>query len=503
MSEGDGIRRVEVASGPAERLEADALAVCVAGDGEVRGAARAADGWLGGALARTLRQGAFRGKQDEVAFLPVGDPSRPHVMAVGLGQDGADGAVDGERVRRAAGLAVREARKRRLASLAFSLPEDGPGTPSASVGAAAEGLVLGDWSFDELRGEEAREERGEPPARAVVHAGELPAGAAEAADRGRRVAEAQNFARGLVARPGNVATPSFLAARAEAMGREMGLGVQVWGPEKLRAEGFGALLAVAGGSREEPRFLILRHEGADGDPLVLVGKGVTFDSGGISLKPSKGMEDMKYDMAGGAAVLGALRAAADLGLERRVVGLVPATENLPSGGALKPGDVIRGVSGTSIEVVNTDAEGRLILSDALAYASRLEPRAVVDLATLTGACVVALGQHAIGLMSPDDDLAEALEAAGTRSGERTWRLPLWDEYDGQLDSEIADVKNSGGRPAGAVTAGMFLKRFVDGHPWAHLDIAGTAWAEEDRPYQPEGATGVGVRLLVEWLRSVA
>lgn len=500
MSGAGHARAVGVASGPPDRLEADVLAVCVAADGELVGAAREADAWLGGALDRVLRQGAFRGKDDEVAFLPVGDPSRPHVLAVGLGEDG---APDAERVRRAAGRAVREARRRRHAFLAFSLPEPGPADGASAVQAAAEGLVLGDWSFDELRGEEAREERGEPPARAVVHAVELPDGAGEAADRGRRLAAAQNFARGLVARPGNVATPSFLAAQAEAMGEELGLGVQVWGPDKLRREGFGALLAVAAGSDQEPRFLILRHEGADEDPVVLVGKGVTFDSGGISLKPSKGMEDMKYDMAGGAAVLGALRAAADLGLERRVVGLVPTTENLPSGGALKPGDVIRGVSGTSIEVVNTDAEGRLILSDALAYAARLRPRAVVDLATLTGACVVALGHHAVGLMSPDDDLAEALDAAGSRSGERTWRLPLWEEYAKQLESEIADVKNSGGRPAGAVTAGMFLKRFVGAHPWAHLDIAGTAWAEEDRPYQPEGATGVGVRLLVEWLRSVA
>ncbi len=497
MSRGEERRTIEVASGPPGVLDVEALAVCVAADGELRGAAREADGWLDGALARALRQGAFRGKDDEVAFLPVGDETRPHVVAVGLGEDGDPGA---EEVRRAAGRAVREARRRRLGSLALSLPETPSPGSADRVQAAAEGLVLGDWSFDELRGEEARRERPGPPPRAVVHAVDPPPDAGTAADRGRRIAEAQNFARGLVARPANVATPSFLAARAEELAEAFGLEVQSWGPEKLRQEGFGALLAVARGSREEPRFLILRHEGADGAPHVLVGKGVTFDSGGISLKPAKGMEDMKYDMAGAAAVLGALRAAADLGLERRVVGLVPATENLPSGSALKPGDVIRGVSGTSIEVVNTDAEGRLILSDALAWASRLRPRAVVDLATLTGSCVVALGHHAMGLMSPDDDLARALEEAGERAGERAWRLPLWDPYGEQLESEIADVKNSGGRPAGAITAGMFLKTFVDGPPWAHLDIAGTAWAEEEGPYQPEGATGVGVRLLVEWLR---
>ena len=490
-------RRVGTAEGPPGEADLDLLAVLVPTRGPLEGPAAAADGWLEGALSRCREQEAFRGKEDETFLLPAGGDDRPHVLAVGAGE----GETTPDRLRRAGGLAVRHARRHRLASAGLWLPAGTAPGDGTAVQAAAEGLVLGDWSFDELRDPEAEKSPPPPPERVVVGASSLPAGAAAAADRGAGLARAQNWTRGLVARPGNVATPSFLAARAEETGGRFGLDVEVWGPDRMRREGFGAHLAVARGSDQEPRFLILRHEGADESPAVLVGKGVTFDSGGISLKPSKGMEEMKYDMAGGAAVLGALRAAADLGLERRVVGLVPCAENLPSGRALKPGDVVRGVSGTSIEVVNTDAEGRLLLSDALAYAHRLDPGAVVDLATLTGSCVVALGHHAAGLMSPDDGLAEALLAAGRRTGERLWRLPLWDEYRGQLDSEVADIKNSGDRSAGAITAGKFLQEFVGEAPWAHLDVAGTAWSEEDRPYQPEGATGMGVRLLVEWLRS--
>jgi len=496
MTEEASPRTVELARGDAGDLEVDVLAVPVRRGGGLDGPAAEVDRWSGGALARALGEERFRGKDDEELFLPLGEASRPHVLAVGVGED----PPGPEALRRAAGRAVREARRRRAGSLGFTVPgPHGSGAAEDRIEAAAQGLVLGDWAYDELRSPDREGERPAPPGRAVVHVPDAPSGAGDAVRRGRLVAEAQNWTRGLVARPANVATPSFLAARAEALAAEMGLEVQVWGPGKLREQGFGGLLAVSRGSREEPRFIILRHEGADEPPTVLVGKGVTFDSGGISLKPSKGMEDMKYDMAGGAAVLGTLRAVAALDLPRRVVGLVPATENLPSGTALKPGDVIRGVSGTSIEVVNTDAEGRLILSDALAWADRLSPGAVVDLATLTGACVVALGHHAMGLMTADDDLAAALEAAGERTGERTWRLPLWDDYRRQLDSEVADIKNSGSGGAGATLAGIFLREFVGDHPWAHLDIAGTAWAEETRGYQPEGATGVGVRLLVEWL----
>lgn len=495
------MRRIEARAGAPEELGAEIVALPIEREALAPERPALADPLAAAALARLVARKAFRGEEDEVQLLARGEG--PDVLAVGLGREG----PTPEGVRRAAGTAIRAARRLRVRSLAFLVPELKE-SAAARWQAAAEGLVLGDWSYEELRGPETRQER--PPAPELAFlvrwpdrtvAGEVPSSLREAAELGRVVAEAQNAARELVTLPGNVATPSRLAEAARELAGSAALECRVWGREELGERGFGALLAVARGSTEEPRFIQLEHAGEGGAPWCVVGKGVTFDSGGISLKPASGMEAMKYDMAGAAAVLGILRAAAALGLPRRVIGLIPATENLPSGSALKPADVVRGVSGRSIEVVNTDAEGRLILSDALSFASRLEPRVVVDLATLTGGCVVALGHHAIGMMSPDDDLAEELELAGRRTGERVWRLPLWPEYRKQLDSDIADIKNSGGREASPITAGRFLQEFVpEGVRWAHLDIAGTAWAEEDRPYQPKGATGVGVRLLVDWLR---
>jgi len=442
-----------------------------------------AEGWL-----------KSSGRGDEPAgWAVLGRDDVPNLFVVRLARAARSTA---ESVRRGTGAGVRAAREIGLASIAVRVPE---GAPADVWQAAAEGLTLGDWRYDGLRDSQGRHA---PPASRVLYGpGGAPDDAPEAVERGEILAEAQNVSREFVTLPGNIATPRHLAEATERLAAEHGFRAVVWGPDKLREEGFGALLTVAKGSAEEPRFLILEHEGQGGDPHVIVGKGVTFDAGGISLKPAQGMEDMKYDMSGAAAVLGVMVAAARLAIPQRVIGLVPATENLPSATAVKPGDVIRGLSGTSIEVINTDAEGRLILSDALTYAQRLSPKAIVDMATLTGACVVALGHHAIGLLSPSDGLAAELLDAGEVSGERTWRLPLWKEYRSQIDSDIADIKNTGGRPAGTITAALFLRDFVeDGVEWAHLDIAGTAWAEEARGCQPKGATGVGVRLVHEWLR---
>ena len=270
----------------------------------------------------------------------------------------------------------------------------------------------------------------------------------------------------------------------------------------MEKEGMGALLAVAAGSEEEPRLIILEHRGGqEGDPpLVLVGKGLTFDAGGISIKPAAGMEDMKFDMSGGAAVLGAMDAVASLNLPGNVVGIVPSSENLLSGKAVKPGDVVRTREGKTVEIVNTDAEGRLILADALSFAQTLKPAAMVDCATLTGACVIALGNHASGVLGSDETLVQELQVAGDRSGERCWPLPLWKEYREQLESNVADFKNVGGRPAGTITAAAFLREFVGEVPWAHLDIAGTAYGEGKLSYQRKGGFGVPTRLLVEWVR---
>jgi leucyl aminopeptidase len=325
-----------------------------------------------------------------------------------------------------------------------------------------------------------------------------------AVEHGRITARAANFARELQTQPGNVLTPTYLADAAKSMAAANGLKCTVLDKKAITKEGMKALLAVAQGSEEEPRFIILEHRGGgDSRPVVLVGKGVTFDSGGISIKPAANMEEMKYDMSGAAAVIAAMQGIAQLNLKINVIGLVPSTENLPDGKAFKPGDVIGSHLGKTIEVVNTDAEGRLILADALSYASRYNPVAMVDAATLTGAVVVALGAHAIGLMGTDGALMDEVKAAGVRVGERCWPLPLWDEYRPQIDSDIADIKNSGGRWAGSITAGWFLKEFTGEIPWAHLDVAGTAYKSEAVPYLRKGATGLPTRLFIEWVRARA
>ncbi|UCD55961.1 MAG: leucyl aminopeptidase, partial [Candidatus Hydrogenedentota bacterium] len=296
-------------------------------------------------------------------------------------------------------------------------------------------------------------------------------------------------------------TPTALANRAKALSRKHGFRCTVLTPDRIKQLRMGAFLAVAQGSHQPPRLIVVEHKGGGtSKPLVLVGKAITFDSGGISLKPWEGMEEMKDDMSGGAAVLGAVCGAAMLKLPINLVGIIPSTENLPGGGAYKPGDVLRSMSGITIEVVSTDAEGRLILADALAYAARYKPATIIDLATLTGACVIALGHVNSGLMGNDEKLIGKMEAASRLTSEKVWRLPLDEDYAKQIKSDIADVKNVGGRPAGTITAAMFLKKFVKDIPWAHLDIAGTAWSKEARPYCPKGATGVGVRLLTQLAR---
>ena len=476
---------MEIRSGVPLERELDALVIPWFAGVEATG-----EWWEGPAT--TWLEG--RGRSGETSgWVRLGALETPDVFVVRLD---AGARPKAESCRRAAGAGVRAARARGLESIGFRVPET---ADDALWQASAEGLALGDWRYDGLRDAEGR---APPPEERVLIAGGAAGPEAEAAvRRGCVLAEAQNATRELVTLPGNVATPRYLAAEAERLAGEHGFRIEVRDRKRLEEEGFGGLLTVARGSVEEPRFIEMEHEGGGGDPVVVVGKGVTFDAGGISLKPSSGMEDMKYDMAGAAAVLGIMIAAARLDIPQRVIGLVPATENLPAGNAVKPGDVIRGLSGKSIEVINTDAEGRLILSDALTYAQRLDPVAIVDMATLTGACVIALGHHAVAVLANDRGIADELSTAGELTGERTWPLPLWKAYRAQLDSDIADIKNIGGRGGGTITAGWFLREFVsDDVPWAHLDIAGTAWAKEARGWQPKGATGVGVRLVHEWLR---
>ncbi|HNQ04144.1 MAG TPA: leucyl aminopeptidase [Thiobacillaceae bacterium] len=355
----------------------------------------------------------------------------------------------------------------------------------------------GSYRFERMKSKAPETRKG--PRRlalAVAARGDL-AAATAAATRGRAIAAGMRLAKDLGNMPGNLCTPTYLADQAKALGKETGLKVQVLGRGQIEKLGMGSFLSVAKGSDEPPRFIILEHLGGQkGDkPVVLVGKGITFDSGGISLKPAAEMDEMKYDMCGAASVLGTLQAVATLQLPLNVVGLIPTCENLPSGRANKPGDVVTTLSGQTIEVLNTDAEGRLILCDALTYAERYAPAAVVDIATLTGACVIALGHVATGLLANHDALARELLQAGDAAHDRCWQLPLWEDYQEQLKSNFADMANIGGRPAGTITAACFLSRFTEKYHWAHLDIAGTAW----KGGKEKGATGRPVPLLVHFL----
>ncbi|MEO6224182.1 MAG: leucyl aminopeptidase, partial [Vicinamibacterales bacterium] len=334
----------------------------------------------------------------------------------------------------------------------------------------------------------------------IVAAGADPVALERAVFRGRTLGECANWARSLANEPANILTPREFSARVADTCRQAGLSVDVLDEGRIRELKMGLLLGVAQGSAEPPRLVVIRHDppGAPESPVLgLVGKGVTFDTGGVSIKPADGMERMKHDMSGGAAVAAAMRALAILGGKRRVVAVIPMAENAVGGKATRPSDVLVAASGTTVEVINTDAEGRLILGDALWYAQELGATHLVDVATLTGACVVALGRAASGLFGTPDSWTDTVAAAGERVGDRMWRLPLYDEYREMLRSEVADMVNSAGRWAGASTAAMFLHTFVNDKPWAHLDIAGTAWSEDRKPYQPKGATGVAVRTLTE------
>jgi leucyl aminopeptidase len=448
---------------------------------------------LGEDAAGVVSDGDFGGKANETALLYGQLDPAPRLMLVGLGERE---RFTMEKLRRAVATVARRARVLELHSAAFSLPalpDTGRGEVARTV---AEGARLGLYRFD--RHKSAANGQNLDTFWLVADEAALEE-AAEGAELGRKVAEGTVLARDLANEPSNVATPEYLAQRARTIAERYGMGVDVFDRAGIEEEGLTGLATVGRSASNEPRFIVLEHRrGGDSAPIVLVGKAITFDSGGISIKPSAGMEDMKFDMGGGAAVLGAMEAIGAIDLPLNVVALVPATENLPGGDAFKPGDVLRMHSGKTVEIVTTDAEGRLILADALSYAGRYGPSAAVDCATLTGACVVALGDHASGLMGNDEDLIAELQAAGETTGEKAWPLPLFDEYTEQIKGDTADIKNSGGRGGGALTAGAFLKEFAD-YPWAHLDIAGTAYGKKGNAYTTKGATGVPARLLVEFL----
>jgi leucyl aminopeptidase len=447
------------------------------------------------AMASLIRQVVskeFSGKQNEVFLMKAPDSVKPkRLLLVGLGKKD---QISAEKIRQAGGKAATYLRSMgvKKAALSTDLLYGLKISPAEFV----EGALLGLYTYNRYKKNEDRKSV-ESLTVLAKSSGELAAGL----KRAEAVSAAVCFARDLVNTPANDMTPTEIARAASSL-RSKKLSVRVLGRNDSRKLGMGAFLAVARGSKEEPRFVVLDYKGASGAPVVLIGKSITFDSGGISLKPSEGMEKMKYDMAGGAAVLGVMKAVSGLQLPVHIIGILPATENLPGGSATKPGDVVKSLSGKTIEIINTDAEGRLVVADALAYAKRLKPKAIIDIATLTGACLIALGNEAIAMMGNDRKLLDSLKKSGENTFERVWEMPLFEEYKEYLKSDIADIKNIGGRNGGLVTAGYFLYEFAGDTPWVHLDIAGTAWVEKDKPYVPKGASGIGTRLIFDIIKGL-
>jgi leucyl aminopeptidase len=484
---------VRLSTAPPAQITADLLVVPVFEDDDLADLAPL-DEATGGDIARALRTRECTGKPFDLlplAILREGWQTR-RLTLVGAGTRA---TCNLDRVRKLASTAGLTARKRQLPHLAF-LHRSGLGGVD-SLQAIAEGSVIA--AFDTGFYKTKERELGPLEAATIVAGGNLGDGV-QAVNRGTVLGTASNLARSFANEPSNVLTPTIFAARAAERASEVGLAVQVLDEREIAALNMGLLLGVSRGSAEPPRVIVIRHDppGAPDTPVLgLVGKGVTFDTGGISIKPADGMERMKDDMAGGAAVVAAMRAIALLKAPIRVVGVVPATENMPGGRAIKPGDVLTSASGKTVEVVNTDAEGRLILGDALWYAQRAGATHLVDVATLTGACVVALGRTTSGLFGTPEPWMQLVRRTAERAGDRAWPMPLFDDYRELLRSEIADMVNSAGRPAGSITAAMFLKEFTGGLPWAHLDVAGTAWTDEARPFHPKGPIGVGVRTLTE------
>lgn len=503
---------ISVAPGNIAQQDTDAIIVNLfEGVAEPRGATGGVDQVLGGAIRDLIAGGDFSGKLNSTAVLySRGALPARRVIIVGLGKPE---GFSLDKVRQASVAATQRAREvgaRRAATIVHGAGVGGL-SPERAAQAVAEGAILGAYEFREHKtgDDDGRGDAGRRPSLEELTLVEFDPGKVAAVEAGAQlgqvVAECVNFTRDLVNQPPNICTPEYMAAKAQQIAAAYGLDCRVMDVPEMRELGMGALLAVASGSYLPPKFIILEHrpEGAQNErPVVLVGKGITFDSGGLSIKPAESMPEMKSDMAGGGAVLGAMRAVGALDLPRPVVGLVPATENVIGGSGYRPADVLVASNGKTIEITNTDAEGRLILADALVYAGQYQPAAVVDLATLTGACMIGLGRGmAAGLFGSDEALIERVRRASEASGERAWPLPLYAEYRERMNSEVADIKNSAGdRYAGIGVSAAFLQDFAEGYPWAHLDIAPVAWNDKPAGVWPRGATGFGVRLLVEMLR---
>ncbi len=448
---------------------------------------------LNGLLGDILNKGEFEGREDQTYIIHTFARIRPQrILLSGLGKRG---TVNEEKIRRAGGSSFSVLRSLKINSAALSLRY------LDSIGISPipflEGGMLSLYRFERY----VKKESALSGLSRFVLLTETKADLLDSIRWTERVVDSVNFVRDLINTPANDMTPSELARIALSMANEK-VTVKILDKEDAEREGMGAYLAVSKGSSEPPKFIILHYRGSEERPLILIGKSITFDSGGISIKPGDGMEKMKYDMAGGAVVMGLIKLASETGMPLNIIGILPATENLPGGHATRPGDIVRTCSGKTVEIINTDAEGRLILADAIGFAKRFDPQAIIDIATLTGACSIALGNEAAAVMGNDPGLIERLKRIGEATYERVWPMPLFDEYSEYLRSDFADIKNTGGRTGSLVTAAYFLKEFAGETPWIHIDIASTAWADKDRAYTKKGATGFGLRLLANLLKEM-
>lgn len=457
------------------------------------------DSSLGGMVTELLKAKDFAGKLNQTALLyPEGKIKAKRLLLVGMGKKDEFNLESVREVTGKCALQAREVGAEEFAAMVFG-SDSGLSTPTIGR-AMAEAAELALYRFDRFKS--VKEEKREVRKFTILLDHEDLSGVKTAVREGQIVAEATKLTRDLANLPSSDCPPSHLAEVAKGVAKKYDFKCKVLDIEEMEKRGMGGIAGVGRGSSRSPKLILMEYTGSNDPPIAIVGKGVVFDSGGISIKPSEKMEDMKFDKSGAAAVIGVMQAVASLKLPVHVIGVIPAVENLPSGTAYRPGDVLRTYSGKTVEVINTDAEGRLILADALVYACEHKPQAIVDLATLTGACVVALGNHASGLMTNNQELAQKVIRAGEESGERVWQLPLWKEYYEQIKSNVADMKNIGGKGGGPITAAALLGNFVGEYPWVHLDIAGTAWTQDgsaEKSYVPKGATGVGVRLLVRLL----
>ena len=483
--------------GDFRQFETDAILIPILEDDFHNELLLAADAALEGRIQSSLDLGDFKGKPKTTSVLYTnGGITAPRIILVGMGMYA---ELNAEKVRQVAGHTARMARDLGLKSITVPLP---PETQDDWAQAAVEATLL---SLYEFKQHKTQKEDDDSDSKHIESLTLLVGSDIEKTSlerlvtRGQTIANGTILARDLSNQPSNHLTPTQLAEKAEEVANTAGLNCTVFDKATIVEKGFRTLLAVAQGSAEEPRFIILEYtpEGEHKDTVALVGKGITFDTGGISLKGGKGMDEMKHDMSGAAAVLGAMQVIGNLKPDVRVIGIIAATENMPGSTAIKPGDVVTSYGGKTIEIMNTDAEGRLILADALGWTAQYEPNGVIDLATLTGAVITCLGHLAAGAMGTDDALMEKVKKAAEKTHERVWELPLWDDYDEGVKSKVADVQNIGDGTAGTIAGAAFLKKFAEGYPWVHLDIAGTAWGMKGSTYIPEGASGYGVRLLVQ------